>query len=121
MTVVDLLRRANLPCRLLPVTITGGERETCQNGNWTVPKRDLIRGLLVQFQQGALHISGHLPDAETLLAELGNMRINVSPDGHATYCADRNGEHDDLVIAAALANWRGARQDRALYGSQALF
>jgi hypothetical protein len=45
--VVDMLRRACLPCRLMPVTITAGGRETYENGDWRVPKRDLITGLLV--------------------------------------------------------------------------
>ena len=115
--VVDLLRRAGLPCRLMPVTITGGDKETCESGMWHVPKRDLIAGMVVLFQRGGVEICGHLPESETLAAELGNMRIKVSLSGQDTYGAWREGEHDDLVLAAALACWRGARAERSLMGA----
>ena len=93
----------------MPVTITAGGRETCEDGNWRVPKRDLIQGLLVLFQRGVLQICGHLPEAETLIDELGGMRIKISAEGHDSYAAGRESEHDDLVIAAALACWHGGR------------
>ena len=50
-------------------------------------------------------ICGHLPESETLVRELTNMRIKVSLSGQDTYAAWREGEHDDLVFAAALACW----------------
>ena len=115
--VVDLLRRASLPCRLMPVTITAGDRETCESGMWHVPKRDLIAGMVVLFQRGEVEICGHLTDSETLAAELANMRIKISLSGQDTYGAWREGEHDDLVLAAALACWRGARVERSLMGA----
>jgi hypothetical protein len=52
--VVDLLRRASLPCRLMPVTITGGDRETCESGMWHVPKRDLIAGCTALHRRWAV-------------------------------------------------------------------
>src|SRR5437762_13335807 len=65
--VVDLLRRAGLPCRLMPVTITAGDKETSDSGTWRVPKRDLITGLLILLQREEIDICGHLPEAETLV------------------------------------------------------
>jgi hypothetical protein len=115
--VVDLLRRASLPCRVVPVTITGGDKETCESIMWHVPKRDLIAGLMVLFQRGEVAICGHLPESETLAAELAGMRIKVSLSGHDTYGTWREGEHDDLVLAAALACWRGARAKHNLMGA----
>src|SRR6266567_2724897 len=56
--VVDMLRRARLSCRMWPVTITGGQRESMDMGNYLVPKRDLIVGLQVLLQQRALRIAG---------------------------------------------------------------
>ena len=102
-SVMDLLRVASLPCRHIPVTITGGDRESHEAGAWRVPKRDLITGLLVLFQGAKIDICGHLPESETLVKELANMRIKVSLGGHDSYGAWREGEHDDLVLAAALA------------------
>jgi hypothetical protein len=118
--VVDLLRRAQLPCRLMPVTITAGDRETQDSGTWRVPKRDLITGLLVLLQREEIDICGHLPESETLVKELGNIRIKVSLGGQDTYGAWREGEHDDLVLAAALACWRGAKKEQPFLGTRRL-
>jgi hypothetical protein len=60
--VVDLLRRAQLPCRLMAVTITAGDRETLDSGTWRVPKRDLITGLLVLLQREEIDICGTCPN-----------------------------------------------------------
>ena len=106
---MDLLRLANLTFRLMPVTITAGERETSDSGTWRVPKRDLIVGMLVMLQREEVDIRGHLPEAETLIKELGAIRIKVTLGGQDNYGAWREGEHDDLVLTAALACWRGAR------------
>jgi hypothetical protein len=119
--VVDLLRRAGLPCRLIPVTITAGDRESADSGNCRVPKRDLITGLLVLMQRGKIDICGHLPESETLITELLNIRIKISVAGHDTYGAWREGEHDDLVLAAALACWRSAREHPPIIGTNRLF
>lgn len=108
--VVDLLRRAALPCRLLPVTITSGGHDSRQStGYYTVPKHDLIAGLLILFQRRELAICGRLKETKTLLHELGNMRVKISAQGRETYGVWQNGEHDDLVLAVALACWRGLR------------
>jgi hypothetical protein len=101
----------------VPVTITGGDKETCESGMWNVPKRDLITGLMVLLQRGEVSICGHLPESETLATELGNMRIKVSLGGQDTYGVWREGEHDDLVLAAALACWRGSRVERSIMGA----
>jgi len=45
-----MFRRADLPCRIVPVTITGGDRQSPDGGHWRVPKRDLITGLMLLFQ-----------------------------------------------------------------------
>src|SRR5260221_6796936 len=80
--VVDLLRRAQLPCRLMPVTITAGDRETSESGAWRVPKRDLITGLLVLLQREEVDICGHLPESETLvttpMAHRGRVNMTTS-------------------------------------------
>ena len=80
--VVDLLRRAQLPCRLIPVTITAGDRETSESGAWRVPKRDLITGLLVLLQREQIDICGHLPESETLvttpMAHRGRVNMTTS-------------------------------------------
>src|SRR6185295_15002303 len=51
--VVDLLRAAKIDCEIVGVTITGGDssRTDPRDGTRSVPKRDLITGLQLMFDQ----------------------------------------------------------------------
>jgi hypothetical protein len=104
----------------MPVTITAGDHETSESGAWRVPKRDLITGLLVLLQREEIDICGHLPESETLVKELSNIRIKISLGGHDTYGAWREGQHDDLVLAAALACWRSTKREPPVIGTRRL-
>jgi phage FluMu gp28-like protein len=109
--VVDMLRRAGLIFDA--VTITGGDTET-QSGydSYRVPKRDLVGGLQVLLQSQRLRIARSLEHAETLRAELLNFRVKINvATAHDYYEAWREGDHDDLVLAAALAAWRARRKE----------
>lgn len=46
-----------------------------------------------------------LPLAATLKAELKNFKRKYTPAGHEQYEAWRSGDHDDLVLALAIALW----------------
>jgi hypothetical protein len=99
--VVDMLRAAGLRCEITAVTITGGEREAGRGANWvSVPKKDLISGVQLALEKGELRIARRMKDAGALVRELVSVRM-----GEAT-----GGEHDDLVIALALACWRARRR-----------
>jgi hypothetical protein len=104
--VVDLLRVAVKKAPIVPVVITGGDRPAYQDGRYRIPKRDLIAGLTVTLETGRLKISQRLPEAKTLTKELSNMRVKISSSGHDAYEAWRSGDHDDMVLALALALWR---------------
>ena len=58
--VLDMLRDCPPGCILMPVIVTGGERETHEAGYYRVPKRDLIIGLQVLLQREALQIAAGL-------------------------------------------------------------
>jgi hypothetical protein len=103
--VVDLLHREDLQSRLWPVTITGGDTERHADGYYRVPKRDLIVGLQVLMQLGGLQIAEGMKEGATLVKEMAEMRVKVSGSGHEQFGAWRSGEHDDLVLAVALACW----------------
>lgn len=105
--VVDLLRRAELKCRLAPVLITGGEIQRREKGYFLVPKRDLMAGLLVRLERGELKIAAGLAERELLLREMAAMRVRTTPSGREQYGVWREGEHDDFVLAVALACWGG--------------
>ena len=102
--VVDLLAAARLAP--VPVTITGGDVASRDDrGGWRVPKRDLVAVLLVLLQGGRLKIARELPEAETLQRELLGFQVKITASAHDTYGAWREGAHDDLVLAVALACW----------------
>lgn len=100
--VVDMLRRADLPCRLMPVTITGGEHDAAVRGGYHVPKRELLTGLQVLVQSGGLQIPRKLMLADALIQEMVGMK---------------EGSRDDLVLAISLA-WWWARKSEAWRVSQ---
>jgi hypothetical protein len=106
--VVDLLRAAKIDCEIVAVAITGGANAgTSQRGLIrSVPKRDLIVGLQLMFETGQLRIARALRGAEMLHNELMGMRVRISASGHDSYGSGREGQHDDLVLALALACWR---------------
>ena len=116
--VVDLLRDAALPCRMVPIMITGGQMvtQTEDQAGWVkeigfhVPKRDLVGVLAVLFQSQRMRIARDLPVAQLLVQELLNFRVKISLSGRDSYGAGeewRDGAHDDLVLAVALAAWYG--------------
>lgn len=108
--VVDLLRAARLPCRLIAVTITGGTAVTAGGDEYHVPKRDLVSAVQMLLQTRRLRVAEALPEARTLTGELENFRVKISLAGHDSYGAGedwRVGNHDDLVLSVALACWAG--------------
>src|ERR1039458_10552430 len=103
--VVDQLRRAKPEAILMPVTITAGQTETMDQGFYRVPKRDLIIGLQLVLQRGALQIAAKLPFARKLVEELEAVEVRISPAGNEQYAAWREGTHDDLVFGVGPAEW----------------
>jgi hypothetical protein len=93
------------------VKIHGGDAETRgEDGSWRVPKRNLVSALQVLLQTGRLRIAEGLGLAPTLREELLNCRVKVNISTvHDTYEAWREGDHDDLVLAAALAAWGASK------------
>lgn len=118
--VVDMLRRAGLGCEVTAVTITGGERESRSGTAWNVPKRDLIAGVQLGLEKGELRIARHMKDVGALVRELVDVRITAGLGlGRVRIGADGSGQHDDLVIALALACWRARRRENG-FGTQRL-
>lgn len=100
------------------ITITGGNTVTRDGGVYGVPKRDLVSALLVLFQSDRLKIARGLPAAAALVHELTNFKRSVSlTTGHDSYEAWRESDHDDLVLAAAMAAWYAEHAYRESSGS----
>lgn len=104
--VVDAFDQAGM--NPVPITITGGSnvnRDATGIG-YRVPKRDLVSAAQVLLQNGRLKIAQSLREAETLRNELLNFRVKVDPTtAHDSYEHWREGDHDDLVLATAMAAW----------------
>jgi hypothetical protein len=103
--VVDLLRRERPGCVLMPVNITSGSKQTEEGGYSGVPKCDLITGLQVLLQRKVLRIAAGLEHGACLVQEMAAMQVKITPSGHEQIAVWREGMHDDLVFAVALACW----------------
>jgi hypothetical protein len=66
-----------------------------------------VSALQLLLQSRRLHIARSLEHAATLVKELENFRVKITAAARETYEAWREGQHDDLVLAAALAAWMG--------------
>lgn len=84
-----------------PFVITGGREITHE----VVPKRELVGTMQTLLQSGRLKIADSLTFADQLKRELLNFKVKTSPTGQDTYEAARDGIHDDIVLAVALACW----------------
>lgn len=101
------------PASYFPIalTLTHGEVATKvpdRIDEWHVPKRDVILQLQVATQQERIRVARSLPDAALFVKEVQNFRWKVTKDGNDTYGAWRDGEHDDLLLAVAVACWWGS-------------
>jgi hypothetical protein len=118
--VVDMLRAAGLGCDISAVTITSGERESQQGMNFSVPKRDLMAGLQLKLDEGELRIARGIEGVGALVKELMNVRMSARGMGRVRVGADGTGEHDDLVVALALAVWRARPRATVRFGDRRL-
>lgn len=103
--VVDLFAAQMGAFRLVPVLITGGDTQSRVDDWHHVPKKVLISTVQVLLQSGRLRI-GQFPETTVLTSELQNYRVKVTQAANETFNA-REGAHDDLVLALALALWNG--------------
>lgn len=90
------------------ITITAGREVTRVQDGWHVAKGELVSVAQVALQRGKLAVSPQLPEARTLRDELTTFEVTLTEAANATF-SHRDGKHDDLVLAVALALW-GARQ-----------
>lgn len=88
------------------VTITNGNRAMMVSvRDWHVPKRDLVGAAQVGLQTKVLSVADKLPMASVLCKELQNFKMKISADGHDSYNAWRESDHDDLVLAVSIAGY----------------
>jgi hypothetical protein len=105
--VTDLLteRRMNF----VEVTITGLGQRVSRNGTrkYSVPKQDLVAALEVPLHKDTLKVAKGLELWSALREELLSFRRKQNRQtAHISYEHWRESDHDDLVLAAALACWK---------------
>jgi hypothetical protein len=114
--VVDLFADERMPAELHPLTITAG-MET-REGRWNssvaraywVPKQELVSTVQALLQSRRLKIVPTLGMADVLKRELLNFQVKITQAANETFGAWREGAHDDLVLAVAMAAWVGERR-----------
>jgi len=100
--VFDIFKQERVP-NLRPVTITfNGQEGPNGHGGHSVPKINLVSRLQALMHTGCLHMPDTLSLAKTFRRELMDFRVSYSAVGNATFGA-REGAHDDLILAVALA------------------
>jgi len=105
--VTDLLKERRL--NYIAVTITGLGQKVNRTGTreYSVPKQDLVSALEVPFHKGTLKVAKGLEGWPKLREELLNFRRKQNKvTAHISYEHWRESDHDDLVLAAALACWK---------------
>ena len=115
---LELLRDAELSP--IGVTITGGVSQAhAGRDDLRVPKRDLAGLVQVGLQSESLKIAADMPLTPTLAKELAAFKVKVNLAAPDSFESWREGEHDDLVLAAALAVWgteHHCRRPRFVFG-----
>lgn len=100
--VMDMIRKADLDCEVVEVSITPGSAAHLTKGCWYVPKPDLIAAVQVMVEQGRLAFGREVAETGRLIEELMGLR-RLDSGGW------RDGAADDLAMALGLACWRGGR------------
>jgi hypothetical protein len=103
-------------CRggICAATITAGAAVTqdqSATGRWRVAKKQLASVLQVLLGSRRLHVAEGLAEARTLRDELGKFTTKITDALNETFEAWRENDHDDLVLAVALAAWGAERLD----------
>jgi hypothetical protein len=106
--VFDLFEAEGL--RPTGIVITGGLEESRGGARiYHIPKIQLVSRLQASLHAGELKFATGLAEEQAFKHELSEFRMRHTDTGRLTFGA-REGRHDDLVLALAVALWRA--QDR---------
>lgn len=106
------IRAAGIKKDMAQVIITAGSAVTmAPDGFWHVAKKQLVSVLQVLLGQRRLQIAD-VPEAKTLDRELRTFTVKITDSANETFESWRERDHDDLVLAIALAAWKSERAPR---------
>jgi hypothetical protein len=110
----EKLGLARVQGAMATVTITAGSAVTHDQsapGRWRVAKKQLVSVLQVLFGNHKLHVAARLKEAPTLVRELQTFKEKSTELSNESFESWREREHDDLVLAVALACWAAGTLD----------
>ncbi len=112
MVVTELIRANVANCSFVGVTITAGSAVTLAGeGRWRVAKKQLVSVLQVLLGHRRLQVAAALPEARGVQRELETFSVKITDSGNETFESWRERDHDDLVLAVALASWAAESLD----------
>lgn len=98
--VVDMFRSAKIACKLRPYSITCGSAVTSH----TVAKKHLVGAIQAPLCSGRLRFAAGLELTAVLTKELETFSVTVDESTrNESFAAWRQSDHDDTVLALALA------------------
>lgn len=98
-TVVELIRQNQTKAQIQPVMLTNGHVERhLKDGYLSLPRPDMLNSLKMVFELGNIKMEPSAPGFVDMEREL----IQFQPSGDQQ-------EHDDLVMALAMAVWQAAK------------
>ncbi len=112
--VFEQFIKAKICKPIIGVQITGGHEvsEDAPGIFYNVPKIDLVSALQTLIQAQRLKIASEIEHADILKNEILNFRVKVSErTANVKLEAWREKDHDDLVLALAMAAWWGIRTE----------
>lgn len=106
-----------------PVTITGGSGATPDGAGFRVSKKELVSILQVLLQsedplnpeKRRLQLARSIPLVKVLVQELEVFKVKITEAGNETFEAWRTRDHDDCVLALAVALWVAERGRQELW------
>lgn len=113
--VVDMFVKAKPRATIRPITITGGTQVLPEGAGYKVPKKELVSVCQVLLQSRRLGAAARLTHVHTLMKELEAFRVKITTAAVETFEAWRERDHDDLVLALAMAAWMAERGRREFW------
>jgi len=113
--VGHILAESDIDGQVIGVWIHGGDQVSGdERDGFRVPKKDLVGAVAIAMQEKRLRIRPTMTLAPVLVDELGYFRSKINiVTGHEKFEAWRERQHDDTVLAVALAVWYGERPKEA--------
>jgi len=105
--VTDFMRSAGL--NPIAITLHGQDQVKSDEHGYRVPKRDIVTVMHMLLASGRLRIAEGMKLSETLRKEMQTYKLKFSKSGKDTYEAHKDSDHDDLVVAVAMACWYAER------------